>query len=299
MGLTMTPQKFWELAGSHQTSTYGFDFATFMRAYENIAPSGVMYGALGSGAWDGLGIRVVELQCHRDAIPAGAGEIMMYAQTIAGFAALPTAGDALVLISTSPNDDLGNTGAEYVRVEYIDGQGAEQHVDVEMNGAANVPTGITIPNPVGSFAVNGLKVVQAGAVSTNVGDITLEDVTNTRVYEAIQAGMGRSQTCRYHVPVGKRAFVFRLECAAEVEDVVYGLFAHRQYDYVANERILCREAYVALPESGRWEHIFSDPVSVPPTVAGEAPSSVSLLCLSVGGASEGTASVFMAVCDEE
>jgi len=298
MAYMKTPRKFLDEARAYDIAT-GFRFQEWWNIYNSACPPNVLFAALQDQMAD-IGVEVIEKSAHRDGIGV-AESLMAFAATLLGWTPIVVANDQLVLTSTNAADTAAGAGAQAVRVEYIDDQGAEQAVEVEMQGMANAPLNVRVPLVPGCFAINDMYVVRSGTPPvSNVGQITLEDSTNARVYEAIQAGMGKAQTCRYHVPAGRRCFVFRVELAADAEDVIYALFADSE-KHVApalNQVIAKREMFCALPESGKWEHIFTQPIMVPPSIPGVMPSAYQLQCLSVGGASEGTASVFMAVLDD-
>jgi hypothetical protein len=302
----MTMRKLWELSGDHHNMTRGFTWDNFVQAYMAILPPGVLGAAL-SGPLDGLGVRVIERYAHFAAIP-GAAALMAYVTGIAGWTPVCVAADPLVIVSTAAADDNSPPGAGALRIglDYIDDAGAAQYVEVETNGLANSvvndPDGnpLLVPNPVGCFGINNMKVIESGTPPVpNVGDITLEDATNARIYEAIQAGMGKSQTCRYHVPVGRRCFIIRIAMAAEVSDVTYAMFSSTEDDmFAAVDQIIKRHTITVLAETAKWEHIFTEPLMVPPSEPNTYPSMWQLECVSANPAATGTASVFLVEADD-
>lgn len=290
-----TPQQFWDEVEAHDTGT-GYGIREWWDIYRNAFPPGVLAEVI-NDPMDAIGVKVIERYCHLAAI-GGAAQLMAYVSGIAGWTPAVVANDPLVLTSTAAGDTVAGAGAQVVRVDWIDENGVEQFANVNMNGLGNSAVFVTVPAVPGCFAINDIRVIQSGTPPVpNVGDITVEDNTNARVYEAIQAGMGKIQTCRYHIPANRKAFVIRLEMAAEVSDVTYSLFSSNDWRVPVGQ-IIERQTFCALPESAKWEHIFSEPRMVPPSIAATYPSVFTLECISANPVAEGTASVFFVLVDD-
>lgn len=295
---------FWEYAIAHHM-TDEYKMMQFLAAYHASAPPGLLDAALrASGAGhcaNNLGYEPIERYCHRDGI-GGAAEEMVFAATIAGWTPVCVAADQLVVVSTSAFDDNSppNTGALRVRVSGINDDGTEWADEVETNGLANSAVFRTVPNPVGCFAINDVRVIESGTPPVgNVGTITVEDTTNARVYEAIQPLMSRVQSCRYHIPAGKRCYIQRISMASEASDTAFALMASGdRYMFAGVDQIMGREMFCALQETGKWEHVFTPLLEVPPSAANTYPSMFDLAVVSGNPNSTATASVFFVLADE-
>jgi len=127
----------------------------------------------------------------------------------------PAAAGAMTLSSTSANDTVAGTGARTVKVEYLDGNYAEQTSDtMDLNGQ----TGVTILKGgvnASILRVHKIKVITAGTGLQNAGDIYVGTGAITagvpaNKYGFADAGYNRSQMAMYTVPAGKTAYIMEV-----------------------------------------------------------------------------------------
>lgn len=104
------------------------------------------------------------------------------------------------LSSADPNDTLAGTGAQKVRVTYLDANFEEQIEVLDMNGTTNVPL------PTTAMRVNSIVVIQVGSGAKNAGKISIKDGTN--VLYIVRVGENTSDGCIYSVPKGKEILVY-------------------------------------------------------------------------------------------
>lgn len=216
-----------------------------------------------------LGLKIVEIRGYRGAISNVPAMLDLSADQ-ATFLAYPNPLNAYVLQSTSANDDAAPaTGAQIVRIDYLDANHAAAHVDITLDGVAQVPA-LGIGE---ATAINGMKVIQAGATRTNEGAITLTDAGLLEELCRIPIATGRSHACRYHVPVGYNLILsrFLMECGASVGDgQAFDLIGTIQDpDTLAPSLPGCLRDLGpwGLLEGQKWEHIFDDMVVIPASTA--------------------------------
>lgn len=122
---------------------------------------------------------------------------------------LPTA-TALQLRSTDAADNPSGIGASRVLLNVLDSQLVQRAVIVTLNGI----TPVALPSPV--LRINSMIVLAmgsaypAGATSTNVGDLILEDVAGATLRGIVQAGVGITQQSCYTVPFGFSLGIYQL-----------------------------------------------------------------------------------------
>ena len=111
-------------------------------------------------------------------------------------------GADLDVVSASAADDDGSTGANAVRVTYLDEEFNQYTEDVTMNGTSEVEmTEQTI-----SF-VQKAEVISSGTGLAAAGAITIADVTGGGVHAVIDAGQKESGNCTWKIPAGHTGYV--------------------------------------------------------------------------------------------
>lgn len=103
-------------------------------------------------------------------------------------------GETLVIRGLNVNDTLLGTGAQVVRVEYLNSLDQLTFIDVNMNGAATIVTAITNFTDVIDF-----YAIQTGAANTPIGNIEIVNAAETVVYAIIIAGGNKSQSSLRHL----------------------------------------------------------------------------------------------------
>ena len=136
-------------------------------------------------------VKTVSMVGHASAVPT-TGCTIWENNTIYSF---PTSAQTVTLSSSSTNDTVAGTGAQYVYVEYLDSNWAEKTVTLATNGQ----TGVAISESV--MRVNSARVVLSGSNRANVGTIYLGYGTVTvgvpaNILSRMDIGDSMSHTCK-------------------------------------------------------------------------------------------------------
>jgi len=119
------------------------------------------------------------------------------------------AGEQMTVTSSSANDDVGNTGATEITIEYLDANGDEQTTTVAMNGTADVDV-----TPTNVRFVNDMYTSAVGSNGVAVGDITIfEKATPANIYNMIYQGGNKSLVPHRMVPNGKTLHLKSWNCS--------------------------------------------------------------------------------------
>ena len=138
-----------------------------------------------------------------------AGEDIWRGNDLSGTPALPAsttdipvpsdAGEQMTMICENSNDTLAGTGAQKVRIFYIDDKGEEQTEDLDTAGLSEVDTVAT-----NIRFINDYCAFQTGSVGVSVGNIRFyKKGANTLVYGMIAAGGNKSLVPHRMIPAGK------------------------------------------------------------------------------------------------
>jgi hypothetical protein len=105
------------------------------------------------------------------------------------------------------NDTSAGTGAQTVRVDFLDSNWDEVSEVLTLAGAsASAATSAT------AFRVLRVEVVDVGTYGgSNTGDIVIENTTTNTELAYVGAGLGIAQQSIYTVPAGKTAYITKLE----------------------------------------------------------------------------------------
>lgn len=115
----------------------------------------------------------------------------------------PTVAQQMEVVSTDNAKDIpGGTGARTVCIHYLDGNYAEKHEIITLNGTTVVPTVAT-----DIFRINSFRVLTTGTDGKNTGTISIRNLADTPVYSQIGPSMNRAMACFYTVPAGKSLVV--------------------------------------------------------------------------------------------
>lgn len=132
---------------------------------------------------------------------------------------LPNPGGAGIRITSSSADDaVAGIGVQRVAIDYLTNEGAEAREEIDLNGLT----------PVNSINIDYGKIQWVHAVTTGtngaaVGDITIDDLGGTEVYEFIPKLYTRSLSARFHVPAGFVAVVAGWRASADTQRVAFDL----------------------------------------------------------------------------
>ena len=149
--------------------------------------------------------------------------------------------------SSDVADTLAGTGAQKVRVTYLDANFVEKTEDLDMDGTTLVPLSET------AMRVNSLSVIQVGSGGKNVGKISIEDAGN--VLYIIRVGENNSDGCIYSVPAGKEAIIYAPSSAVSSGTEADVFIEFRQGP---NAPMILRKAYSVFESSNPGE--LSKPV---------------------------------------
>lgn len=156
--------------------------------------------------------------------------------------ALPAGAVTIQVISDSANDAAAGTGAQTIRVSYLDAAGVEHTADYSMNGTTAVVNaakkdGVATGTPIADcWRVNFVTVLTAGTGKANAGNISVNDSTqaytagvpNTAslIYGFMAAGFNISHHGFYTVPAGYKAQIKQklFGCVDASNTVKYGKF---------------------------------------------------------------------------
>lgn len=119
------------------------------------------------------------------------------------YAGLPSgSAETIEVFSSDANDTAAGTGARTYRLIGIDATGAEQTVDVTLNGVTGVLTTETWLRCPRGF------VLTAGSSGFNEGVITVRhSATTANIFQELTAEQGQTGICVFTVPLGKTALL--------------------------------------------------------------------------------------------
>lgn len=140
---------------------------------------------------------------------------------IPGVVVMPAPPSAITMlaVSGSTQDIVGDIGIQELSVHYLDRNFVEKDVHVNMSGTM----GVTIATDI--YRVQQIHALSVGSNTVGVGDINLEDVTGSTIYERIDAGGNQSLSARYTVPQGHTAYLMNWHCAGTKKRVTFYLRA--------------------------------------------------------------------------
>jgi hypothetical protein len=133
-----------------------------------------------------------------------AGEDVCRWEDVSGPARLPTpasAGEQMTVTSDAAGDVNGSTGADTIRIHYLDASGDEQTEDITMNGTGDVDTVATDIRFVNDM--HTLTVGTGGVATGNITIIKKGGAIATDLYNLIAAGGNKSLVPHRMVPLGK------------------------------------------------------------------------------------------------
>lgn len=99
-------------------------------------------------------------------------------------------------------DKSAYTGAQAVKIEYLDGSYATKNEIVVLNGTTVVAT-VNLD----LFRINSFRVIATGTDNKPKGNLSLRHLSDTPVYSYISAGFTRARNSAYTVPVSKTLYV--------------------------------------------------------------------------------------------
>jgi hypothetical protein len=124
----------------------------------------------------------------------------------------PTADQTIKVDSTNLNDALLGTGAQTIRIWWLDAANVESTLDVNMNGVGLVVTGVVTMR-----RINRVEVLTCGNLGSNAGDIRVFGTDGVTVLAQIPdeavfvLGRGHSDGAFQTVPAGKIDVICRYQ----------------------------------------------------------------------------------------
>jgi hypothetical protein len=96
----------------------------------------------------------------------------------------------------------GKTGAQVVKIEYLDDTYTTYTTLVALAGTTDTARAKT-----DTFRINSFRVIAAGSGAKAAGNISLRATGDTPIYSYISAGFTRARNAQYTVPTGKTVYV--------------------------------------------------------------------------------------------
>lgn len=123
---------------------------------------------------------------------APAGDLINDVNFGGGLYQFPASAETTTIVSTDPNDTIGGTGVQSVRVEGLDDDYNIIVRNVDMNGTTEVEL------PTDLFRVNHLLAGPVGSAERNLGDVSVSHGSN--ILSTMPALRGRDSSTIYTVP---------------------------------------------------------------------------------------------------
>lgn len=141
------------------------------------------------------GMKIMRALGERESIGTGVLEDLWYGSD--DVIPEPADGGTAMSLTSSGQDTIAGTGAQKVIVEYLDSAGAEQRVEVDLNGG-------TVSTGVSPRFVQEIYVSQVGSGTVAANDITIHSTaTPADIYSMIQEGGNMCLVPHRMVPAGK------------------------------------------------------------------------------------------------
>jgi len=179
-----------------------------------------------------------------------------------------TAAETMNLVSTDANDDLGDTGAEKVRIYGLNDLYEEIQEVVEMNGMSNVLTSNSY------LRVYRMEVIQAGSTGSNEGTITATASSAGTVQAYIGVGTNQTLQSQYTVPANYYLFITDFHVAVQKADQAIIRGVVRPF----GEVFQVKRTYNIYQQASNFD--FTPPFPVPPK------SDVSVRAIKISGTAD-------------
>lgn len=140
------------------------------------------------------------------------GDACEYLDTSQSLMNTPTTGQTLYLVSTNAADTAAGTGAQTVRIIYLDAAGLQQVRTDTLNGTTPVSLGA------GYSFIQWMEVASVGTGQVPAGNLTISSTngaaTVATTFERVTAGGNRSLSGRYKVPTDCHAHMVHWDVGA-------------------------------------------------------------------------------------
>jgi hypothetical protein len=154
----------------------------------------------------------------------------------------PTVDRTVNLASTSPNDTVGGTGAEHVRLDGLSLAYAPISEVVLMNGTADVLSANSY------LRLPRMTVIKAGSSDWNEGDITATSTVDNLLLAQITELQGQTLMALDTIPAGKTAYL--IEWAADVDTRVVASIMVRPFGEAFQTK---RKIITSVPAVKMWK----------------------------------------------
>jgi hypothetical protein len=142
-----------------------------------------------------------------------AGNDVYRGEQVGGPSRLPTpvsSGEQMTVVSDDTADTSAGTGAQTIRIEYLDATGAEQTETITMNGTTGVNTVATDIRFVNDMY--SLTVGSNGVAEGNITIIKLGGTIGVDLYNMIAEGGNKSLIPHRMVPLAKTLYLMEWHC---------------------------------------------------------------------------------------
>jgi hypothetical protein len=120
-------------------------------------------------------------------------------------------------------DKSAHTGAQVVKVDYLDSSYGEKMEIIVLNGTTVIPTINT-----NYFRINSFRMIfggtPTGLTERSVGSISIRNLADTPIYSYMLAGFTRARNSAYTVPAGKTLWITQL-------DLSFGITGNGKVEY--------------------------------------------------------------------
>lgn len=188
----------------------------------------------------------------------------------------PTAAMQMEVVSSSANDDAGNTGIQKVRIYYLDNTYAERQEVVTLDGVTAVATVAT-----NILRINDFKAEEVGTAGKAIGAVSIRNLDHSTIYDQIPVGGNASKSIVYTVPLGKTLWVSSLLFSAganapnkRVTFTTKGTWDHKQAKTTVGRFLL---PYTEIT-------VMDSVVNIPLEIPTELPATTDVLILTKGEA---------------
>jgi hypothetical protein len=210
--------------------------------------------------------------------PAGTTPEWGYITTVAatiltcsgGFSSGGTGASRKYIVIDATGGAGAYTGAQAVKIDYLDSAFAKHSVICNLNGT----TAVTTKNDAGGnltdlYRINGMRVIAAGAVGVPAGNLTFRGVGGGTVFTYITLGFNRARNAQYTVPTGKTLYIvegivgFGYTGASKVEYARITLAMNREPTTMFKTGSIFYPYAEAMMGNGNAVYRFSAPVRCP------------------------------------
>ncbi|CDF58382.1 hypothetical protein [Thermobrachium celere] len=131
------------------------------------------------------------------------------------------------VVSTSNNDSINGTGAQKVRIVYLDGDWNLKSETVQLNGTTPVSL-----NAQDIYHIEAFYVIQVGSNGAASGNITLQNPTGSQTFLTINAGFNQSFKAVAHVPKGYTMLINQFTVSSNGGYCKFYLCVYKNFEHI-------------------------------------------------------------------